>query len=558
MPALIKFAKQYEIKNYSRMRRAELENKLIEAIKKPIPETKTTKEETPEVFFDRVSKIVDESELKTECEKLIDVLGLKNLKPRSLSNKLRPYTRLFETITPINSGLPTELFFSYSYKGKNPIDRHKFFKFTGHADIDWGKADEDVRARKTLKSKSGDELADALNEVSKVFSVEKYIKTLKQLLNSTNPWELGIGLIAASARRPFEIVILTNFETVDNVPKYITYPEYAVKVDRLAKKRDKNPETIVPLLIPTNEFLEALTRFRNNSEVKEFKKVFDNLLLLGTHESDAWKSLENTIGGKLRKETENYFDFLPKINDEQQNRKNILLRACTLKLLTMRDYPKANKKASLQYAGVIAGHIIPIFKDDGSVVYDGKTSASTLNYDDYEPDNKDIPRLNNIVNFKLKEDNEDMAKTAELNAKIEHLQKLINVKDEEITTLKFKLNNRKNELPNVKEMDNLTLFNTRKEGASEEKLNRVWEAISDYNDSTEENKISPTNQVLRHLTKVNGKAIKKWIENNEKKVTEQWEEHKFKPYYNNKYRNKSDININTICEIIEKEYLKNE
>lgn len=556
LKTLVEYAREYKIKNYSRKDKETLRTELLEAIKQPVPETKTTEKETPKVFFDRVSKITDESELKIECEKLVQILGLKDLIPKSASNKLRRYTRLFEELTPTNSGLPKKLFFPYSYKGKKPIDRHKFFKFVGHSEIDWDKADEEVRDRKSSKSKSGDELADAMNEESKVFSVEKYIKTLKQLLNSINPWELAVGLIAASARRPYEIVISGKFKTVDNPPKYIPYPEYAVEVSGLAKKRDKNPTTIVSLFIPTTEFLKALERFRNMPEIIEVKKLFHNLISFGNHESEAWKSLENTIGGKLRKETENYFDFLPKINDGTQNRKNILLRACTLKLITMRDYPNAIKKATVQYAGVVAGHLIPIFKDDGTVQYDGKTSASTLHYDDYEPDSTDISLLNNIVNFELKETTEDMAKIAELNAKIENLEKQLAAKDEEISALKSKLEYRKVDLPDVDSMDNKMLFHTRKSGSSDEKLTRAWNALTNYNNNTPEYKIAPTNQVLRSLTGVNGGAIGKWLEVHKDEVISHCDTHDFIPYYNNKYRNKKDISTESIIEKIRQEYLE--
>jgi len=549
---LQEYAKTYKIKNYSRISRQELEDELIKAIKQPPPQE--TNKETPQEFFNRVSQITDENELQTECEQLLEKLGTENLVPRSKSNKLRPYGRLFLELTPSSCDLPKELFFPYSFKGKSPIDRHKFFKFTGLSDIDWDKADEEVRARKSNKSKSKDELADALKEESKIFPLDRYIDTATQLLNSNDPWELGVGLIAVSARRPFEIVINGNFQSVDNPPQYIIYKEYAIKLDGLGKKRGKNPTTIVPLLIPTNEFLQALNRFRNNEEVQKFNRAFDNLIDVGTHESDAWKTLENTVGGKLRTVTEEYFGFLPKINDGE-NRKNILLRACTLKILTLRDVPKANAKAKIQYAGVIAGHIIPIFNKDGSVSYDGKTNASTLNYDDYEPDTTDIPLLENIVKIEIKE-TEDMAKIAELNAKIAELEKQLADKDAEIQTLKEKIEYRKLDLPEVGEMDNQMLFRSRKIGSGEEKLNRAWEAITAYNENAPEYKLSPTNPILRQLTGVNGQAVKKWIQKHEVMYTDHVKKHNLDPYYNNRYRNRSDINVEMILETIEKEYLK--
>ena len=502
---LIEYAKIYGITNYSRISRGELENKLIEAIEQPQEETK---QETPKEFFNRVSQIVDESELKVECEKLLEDLSTENLQPKSKSNKLRPYARLFKELTPSNSGLPTEMFFAFTAKGKSTaIDRHKFFKFTGLADIDWLEVEEDIRDRKAKrvgKDRPKDELADALSEESKIFSLDKYIATMSILLNSSDPWENAVGLIAASGRRPFEIMIGANFETVENSPQYLTYSEYAVQVNGLAKKRDNNPTTIVPLLIPTPEFLTVLEKFRSNSEIEKVKQEYDLLIEYGTHETDAAKKIEDKFGKKIRDITGDYFNFIPKI-DDGHNRKNILLRACTMKILTMRDKPRVTARARIHYAGVIAGHIIPIFKQNGSVEFNGKASASTLNYDDYEPDVTAIPLLENIVNSEIK-DTQNMAKIAELNAQIETLKaelaskdEAINVqleslkteladKDETIKVLRAKLNAResKENLPDVTDMNTSMLLTTRKKGSSDEKLNRCYQALTAYNNNVAE------------------------------------------------------------------------
>jgi hypothetical protein len=552
LKTLVKYAREYKIKNYSRKDKQTLQSELLEAIKQPVPETKTTEKETPKAFFDRVSALLDVDEVRKECEQLIKDLGIEKLTTKSKFNKLQPYTRNFKKLTPKPETI--HLFFDYcSTPNQDDIPRHLFFKFTGLADADWEKANTEAKKRKVSK-KSKDEVADALNEEYKIFSLEKYVSTIKQLLNSNVVWELGVGLIAASARRPSEVTILGNFESVENIPEYIVNKEYAIQLDGLAKKRDKNPTTIVPLLIPTSEFIQALETFRNKPEIKKYKETFDNLLSLGYEKSDAWKTLENTLGGELRKVTECYFNFLPKINDENQNRKNILLRACTTKCITLRDKPDATRKAQLTYAGIIDGHIIPQFKEDGSVDFDGKINASTLHYDDYEPDNKNIPLLNNIVKLELQESKEDMVKITELNAKIENLEKQLAAKDEEISALKSKLEYRKVDLPDVDSMDNKMLFHTRKSGSSDEKLTRAWNALISYNSNTPEYKIAPTNQVLRSLTGVNGGAIGKWMKVHEDEVKTYCRN--FKAYYNNKYRNKTDISTESIIEKIRQEYLE--
>ena len=99
------------------------------------------------------------------------------------------------------------------------------------------------------------------------------------------------------------------------------------------------------------------------------------------------------------------------------------------------------------------------------------------------------------------------------------------------------------------------LYHTRKPGSSDEKLDRAWNALKSYNNNTPEYKIAPTNQVLRTLTGVNGNAISKWIKSHKDEVESHCNTHDFKPYYNNRYRNKS-VSTDSIIEKIKQEYLE--
>lgn len=537
---LSEYARQLGISNAHLLSNAELRQTLLAVLKH-----QQSKLETPKAFFERVSALTDVTEIERECKNLIERLGTEKITAKSKANKLQPYSKLFKALTPTTA--PAHLFFDFrSTPEQTPISRHVFFKFTGLADIDWKDANEKVQQRKI---KSVDQLAEALDEENKIFSLTRYIETLKRLLNSFDCWELGVGLIAASGRRPSEIAMFGNFQKPEIVPNYIPYPEYAVQVSGLAKKREKDPTTIVSLLIPTAEFLQILAKFRAMPEVTKYREAFNNLIELGYDKSDAWNRIEDSIGNKFRSVTDTYFDFLPRI-DDGQNRKNILLRASTLKLITMRDKPKATNKARITYAGVLAGHIIPIFKQDGSVAYNGQTSASTLNYEDYEPDSKNIPRISNIVKIteEIKE-TEDMIRITELESTVAKLRSEIATKDTIIADLERKLvevkttkEQRSAPLPDVKELDNKTLFSTKKLGSPDEKITRGWTAICAYNDNATENRIVATNQALRDLTGVNGQDIKKWLDSHQdeyishhSKYDGMTKNNAVNPYYNKRY-----------------------
>jgi hypothetical protein len=561
-------AKERGITGFSRTAKADLIKKLEatpEAIQPSEPGISPALE-----FFNRVSVQTDINVVESECQALCEDLGLDKLLPKSRANKLQPYSRLFKALVPTAENL--HLFFDYRAEGKETsIKRHLFFKLTGLADIDYNAEQEKVRERKaeaTNKGEIKDEIADAIDATNKVFSLDQYIKTATLLLNSNDAWELASGLLAVSGRRPAEIVLKSEFSLPDTTPSYIKYPEYAVNLEGLAKKRGQEVFTTVSLLIPTSEFLSRLQFFRSRPEVVNQRNLYEKLLKGGYDEETAYKKIEDQIGKLIRNSTEFYFDFLPQI--EGENRKNILLRACAIKLITERDNPTANTKGKLTYAGVLAGHIIPVFKDN-TVRFSGKINASTLHYDDYEPDIKTIPFLKDVVTveqaieepIKNIQEIEDVARIAELESIVAELQKQIASKDSEIEILKSRLQSRNSgeKLPEVTEMNTKLLMGTRKAGSSEEKLNRCYQAICNYNDSTPENKIAITNLGLRYLSGVNGQTISTWMDTHKDEIISHHVKHQLNTrendatsYYNKRY---GQTKVNQILDVVKSDYLQN-
>jgi len=521
-------------------------------------------------FFNRVSVLLDIDTIKAECDALVNDLGLDKLQPKSRSNKLTAYTKLFKAHIPTAENIHT--FFDYTAKGhQTSIKRHLYYKFTGLADIDYTAESEEVRERKATAKKEviKDEIADVINAENKVFSLDRYIQTIKTLLNSNDPWELASGLLAVSGRRPSEIVLLSDFSIPETVPDYIKNPDYAVNINGLAKKRNEIVETTTSLLIPTTEFLQRLKFFRSIPEVKNQNDIYQKLLTSGYDKETAYKKIEGNIGNLIRRATDLYFDFLPMFDDG--DRKNILLRACAIKLITERDNPAANTKGKLTYAGVLAGHIIPVIKD-GKVRHSGKVNSSTLHYDDYEPDTKTIPFLKDIMTIKKVEDtkikpvkntegDEDMVRIAQLESIISDLEKKLANKDSEIETLKLRLQSRNSneKLPDVGDMNTNLLMGTRKAGSSEEKLNRCFQAIKNYNNNTPENKLAITNLGLRYLSGVNGQTIATWMSEHKDEIISHHVAHQLNTrenditsYFNKRY---GQTKVNEILDIIKSDYL---
>jgi hypothetical protein len=320
---LDQFAKELGVKGYSRIAKADLEPKLIAIVEEQaqiqVEETAITEpvEEKADmvVFFEKVAAMSDPEEIQQTCEELAQKLKLDGMQPKSRSNKLAPYSKLFKTLQPTQE--THHLFFPYKAEGKTEyIQRHLYFKYMGLADISWKEVSEDIKERKQdrqAKTSNHDELAAALEEPNKVFSLDLYLKTTVQLLNSNDPHELAVGLIAASGRRPSEITLLSEFLKTDWIPSYIKNPEYGVKVVGLAKKRDKEVTTYTPLLVPVSDFISRVEYFRSLPLIKSYQEKYQKLLSLGHDKEYAWKTIEDLFGKELRNTTDIYFSFLPKL-----------------------------------------------------------------------------------------------------------------------------------------------------------------------------------------------------------------------------------------------------
>lgn len=552
---LREYAKQLGIKGYYRKNKSELSVILLEFITNV---SEKTEDINPAVTWsDKVCTMTDTADIEKACRELSEELNLDGMMPKSRKNKTRPYTNAFKFLVPTSE--TEHLFYLYQAEGKSkPVSRHIVFKLLGLDN--YVAENEKIREEKKQKTTTSQEIADVFSEEDKVFSVERYFSTLRTLINSSDTWELAVGLIAASGRRPIEILYTGTFELVEECPKYIPNKEYAIKFTGQAKKQGKQPVMYISLLIPACEFITAFNKFRSSTEIKETFTYAEKLKKAQYSYQEINKKIDAKNGTCLRNVIGDYYDFMPKI--EEDNSKNISLRASYSKLVTLRDMGDKNSKSQLRYTGYMLGHLTPIIHEDGSYRHDTKKEqrlSSTLRYGDYEPDNKRIPFLNNIVEFQTKNTKqtevEDMAVIAELTAKIKLLEQILADKDDELNAIKAKLEYRKLDLPEVEAMDNTMLFRTRKAGSTEEKLKRVWIAITTYNDNSAEYKINPTNPILRQLTGVNGQAVKKWINEHKVMVDDHLKKHDFDAYYNNRYRS-GDMKIETILKIIERDYLK--
>jgi Telomere resolvase len=205
---------------------------------------------------------------------------------------------------------------------------------------------------------------------------DTYLEVTGQLLESSNPHELAVGLIAATGRRPHEIIARGQF-------KVIECEEYKLTFEGQGKKRGEKPVITISTLYPASYLIKCLSKLRQDASCKsllaEVKQEFPNDLAAQN------RTIENRRGNSLRRVVQEFFggrdDKEPLLNfrlDQEQNDCKAL-RAAYGALVTERDC-KGSVGAKIYFYGLMLGHITPNEKLTDKELM---KLATTVGYADY-------------------------------------------------------------------------------------------------------------------------------------------------------------------------------
>lgn len=205
---------------------------------------------------------------------------------------------------------------------------------------------------------------------------DSYLEVTGKLLQSDNPHELAVGLIAATGRRPHEIIARGKFTAIDG-------EEYKVTFEGQGKKRGDNPVVTISTLYPASYLIKCLSKVRQADLYKvlvaDVKKEFPDDLAMQN------RTIENRRGNSLRRVVQDFFggrdDKEPLLNfrlDQDQNDCKAL-RAAYAALVTERDC-KGSVGAKMYYYSLMLGHITP---NEKLTDKDLMKLATTIGYADY-------------------------------------------------------------------------------------------------------------------------------------------------------------------------------
>jgi hypothetical protein len=419
------------------------------------------------VYADRLIAAKTYEEIDTICNEIIQSEGRDKYKPKSWSDRVSPVNAILKEFPLEDLKINENAFIQIKQNGDQWL-RHYYFKAIGVADTNWNE----------INQQAGENKLEALTNKKEIL-VSKYLETACKLLQSNNPHELAVGLIAVSGRRPIEILSLADFNkkksfkdmpagVLDkakdlNLDYYVNFSGQAKRGDNALEDGEKLKYPI-GLLVHVDAFLNAFNKLRNMPECLDITRMVYEELDAGNTRKKINEKIENRRGNSLRRVVQEYFDFVPP-KEGEKNVTNKALRACYVKLITDRDCPKTID--DLLWASRSVGHFIDVDSPDKNKLMD---LITTLNYRYYytnEPtpfiDLKvappepfkaihgyasDVDKLNELVN-KYGFDNQkhgfryvlDKAEKAlELESKIEKLQlrikELESMKTQTITEVK--------------------------------------------------------------------------------------------------------------------------
>jgi TolA-binding protein len=204
---------------------------------------------------------------------------------------------------------------------------------------------------------------------------DEYLEVTGKLLESQDPHEVAVGLIAATGRRPHEILARAKFAPVEG-------QSYQVMFTGQGKKRGDKPVFPIATLYPASYVIERLTWLRKEPSTKSLLAELANSN--PTDVAAQNRAIDSRRNGSLNRVVRGYFgdkgDKTPILNfrhgEEQDNCK--ALRAAYLALATERDCTGAIGSKML-HAARLAGH----FVKDAPTDRDLQNLVTTLGYADY-------------------------------------------------------------------------------------------------------------------------------------------------------------------------------
>lgn len=331
-------------------------------------------QEQVEQLFEAVKDLQSLEEIKPHCENFNEWINQNtNYSIKSLGTVLSRagFYKKFKSL-PLEQGKNAASVPKHDAIGNvtgNEL-KHYVLLLCGLDKKDWEERNETTRVSDRLTN------ADEGGNTGIEINPETYLEVTSNLLASEHPHELAVGLIAATGRRPHEILARGKFIPIDG-------ESYQVNFEGQGKKRGEKPVFKISTLFPASYVIERLNHLRKDASTKELLKQVSNEFNSDVAAQN--KAIEDRRGNSLRRVVQEYFGGKdsrePLLNfrhGQEQNDCKALRAACAC-LVTERDCT-GSLGAKMYFAACFLGHITPGEKISDS---DLKHITTTLGYSDY-------------------------------------------------------------------------------------------------------------------------------------------------------------------------------
>lgn len=331
-------------------------------------------QEQVDQLFEATKSLQSLEEIKPHCEAFNEFINTEtNYSIKSLGTVLSRagFYKKFKSL-PLEQGKNAESVPKHDAQGNvtgNEL-KHYVLLLCGLDKKDWEERNETTRVSDRLMTAGED------GNTGIEINPDTYLEVTSNLLASEDPHELAVGLIAATGRRPHEILIRGKFTPIEK-------ESYQVNFEGQGKKRGEKPVFKISTLFPASYIIERLNHLRKEPSTKSLLKEAANEF--PTDVAAQNKAIENKRGNSLRRVVQEYFggkgDKTPILNfrnGQEQNDCKALRAACAC-LVTERDCT-GSTGAKLYFAACFLGHITPGEKISDS---DLKHITTTLGYSDY-------------------------------------------------------------------------------------------------------------------------------------------------------------------------------
>ncbi|WDD30186.1 protelomerase family protein (plasmid) [Nostoc sp. UHCC 0926] len=260
--------------------------------------------------------------------------------------------------------------------------------------------------------------------MSNYLDPKSFLEVTGNLLLSDDPHELAVGLIAATGRRPHEILARATFTAIPE-------ESYHVQFSAQGKKRGKSPVFKIATLYPAEYIIKCLTRLRREPTTRalllEVAQEFP-------HDREAQnRSIENRRGNSLRRVVQKFFGSKDDTNpvlpirhgQEQEQDDTKSLRAAYGAIATERDCTKSISSQMLYYVRLF-GH----FASENPTDKDLQAVATSIGYADYYV-TKSVPfpkasQKEKLSQVRVSKDDSELIKQLQKDWKLPNQQAVIN------------------------------------------------------------------------------------------------------------------------------------